>query len=71
MRYSMSKELKQCPFCGGKAKKEAKEINGIKAVYVMCNKCGASSGVYRTYNPRVKDEENPAIRAWNRRTTDE
>lgn len=60
-------KLKPCPFCGGEAKKQAQEINGIRAIYVVCGKCGASSGIYKTHNPRVKDEENPAIKAWNRR----
>lgn len=59
--------LKPCPFCGGEAKKQAKEVNGLRAIYVVCEKCGASSGIYKTHNPRVKDEENPAIKAWNRR----
>ena len=63
----MSKELKPCPFCGGEAKKQAHEVKGLRAIYVVCEKCGASSGIYKTRNPRVKDEENPAIKAWNRR----
>ena len=62
----MSK-LRRCPFCGGEAQKQAKEVNGLRAIYVVCKKCGASSGIYKTHNPRVKDEENPAIKAWNRR----
>lgn len=60
-------KLKPCPFCGGEAQKQAKEVNGLRAIYVVCKKCGASSGIYKTRNPRVKDEENPAIKAWNRR----
>ena len=64
----MKTKLKPCPFCGGEAAKRAEEINGIRAIYVLCKECSASSGVYRTRNPRVRDEENPAIKAWNRRT---
>lgn len=60
-------KLKPCPFCGGEAQKQAQEVNGLRAIYVVCKKCGASSGIYKTRNPRVKDEENPAIKAWNRR----
>lgn len=60
-------QLKNCPFCGGEAQKQAQEVNGLRAIYVVCEKCGASSGIYKTRKPRVKDEENPAIKAWNRR----
>lgn len=55
-------ELKKCPFCGGEAKVEYfKSINNVEivAAEVMCTKCRASSGTYRT-----KEE---AIEAWNRR----
>lgn len=56
------KKLKECPFCGGEAKVEYfKGINNgrIVAAEVMCTKCRASSGTYRT-----KEE---SIEAWNRR----
>lgn len=63
----MTDKLRECPFCGGKARKQAKEIEGIRVLYVLCERCGASGGVFRTRKPRVKDEENPAIKAWNNR----
>lgn len=64
----MSIELKPCPFCGGKAEKFAQEMQGIRVIAITCKSCGAAGPMYRTKNPRVKDDENPAIAGWNRRT---
>lgn len=60
-------ELKPCPFCGGEGKKEGTIINGKNIVTIVCRECGAT-GPFRVVNhPRVKDENNPAIEAWNHR----
>ena len=60
-----NKTLKPCPFCGGEAKKEANEIKGLRHLYVVCKKCGASSPIFRTTKNRIRDAENPSIKAWN------
>lgn len=60
-------ELKKCPFCGGEAKKKAAEVSGYRMAYIACESCGASSSIYNIGKPRIRDEENPAIKAWNRR----
>ena len=61
------KELLPCPFCGGKAEKQGQQINGINYLYVTCTYCGALGPIMQTKQPRIKDEDNPAIEAWNRR----
>ena len=56
-------ELKPCPFCGGRAEKDAeviKKTNGrLWAFSVCCSRCCASSG--------LAIEPETAIEAWNRR----
>lgn len=63
----MTDKLKPCPFCWGEAEKYAKEIKGIKILTVTCKRCGASGQLFQSKKPRIKDEENPAIKAWNSR----
>lgn len=59
-------ELKQCPFCGGKAEFYA---TCIDYAYVKCRKCGARTGnIALSYEYSTKDV---AIEAWNRRANDE
>lgn len=54
-------ELKKCPFCGGEA--ELIELSN-RDYYVQCRKCKAEQGkVYRA--------KQTAIKAWNRRASDE
>lgn len=52
-------ELKNCPFCGGKAELHRPSI----AVYAICSKCGISTSYI--YPP----EE--AVRRWNNRSAEE
>ena len=60
-------ELKPCPFCGGEARKNAQTVKGFRLLYVECKRCGATGSIIRTDKPRVKDEDNRSIEAWNRR----
>lgn len=69
----MDKELKPCPFCGG----DGRIIEKIKVYdsrdkrmcrcttdfYVRCDRCGAEAEHF--------DNQNSAIKAWNRRVEDE
>lgn len=61
-------KLKQCPFCGGDAKKAAQKINSKNIFVVYCTKCGAFGPSKEISAPRIKDEDNPAIIAWNKRS---
>lgn len=63
-------ELKPCPFCGGKAEKKGQSYTGENYVFILCSRCGASGPIMTTKQPRIKDEDNPAIEAWNRRVTE-
>lgn len=56
----MNKELKPCPFCGGKG---ILEYNITGGYYVKCLKCGAKTG---EFDP-IADGSRPAIEAWNMR----
>lgn len=51
------KNLKPCPFCGGKA--AAFEPVSGEWVHVLCPSCGTESDYY--------DDEEEAIEAWNTR----
>ena len=55
-----NRELKPCPFCGGK-EVEIKGLDhfGIMVFNAMCKKCYATGGVART--------QEQATQAWNRR----
>ena len=65
----MNNELKPCPFCGStNLSKNAKSIDGRSYVFVSCNKCFGSGPMYAMrQKTRITDEENPAIKGWNRR----
>lgn len=56
------KELKPCPFCGGKAKLHTmKDYHGTVIVaYVSCIVCGGCGGRFSGIDT--------AIRVWNRRS---
>ena len=41
MENKLLPELKNCPFCGSAADKEAKEVNGYFHIYARCQKCRA------------------------------
>ena len=61
----MTKNLKPCPFCGGKAAVHELETrtSSIGGYYVICTKCLTSSNNYST--PEIAAER------WNRRVKDE
>lgn len=56
-----NEELKQCPFCGGKAK--MLEVKGFRkeivSASVVCEKCGVSTNNYKT--------KKVAVKSWNQR----
>lgn len=54
----MSKELKQCPFCGSKNLR----LTGNSWHWVQCNNCFAEIG--------GQESEEEAIEQWNRRVND-
>lgn len=56
-------ELKDCPFCGGKAMLN-NEKNRIYS-FVKCQNCGAESGIVEVSAEYCADEK--AVEAWNRR----
>lgn len=58
-------ELKKCPFCGAKAE----IINTPSFSVVVCYGCGAQTFPY-LFDPETSSQEK-AIKAWNRRITDE
>ena len=66
---SKDKELKPCPFCGGKADVSfdpdgVKDTTGRKWSYtVLCNNCCATSGLCWS--------SDMAMAAWNRRVNNE
>lgn len=76
----MSKELKPCPFCGGKAIIKAVDKNYGFTIWCQCKdgNCGARTA---GYCPDTSNEDNSleniercknkAIEAWNRRVDDE
>ena len=60
----MPNELKNCPFCGGKADVVLYTIYGkVKSYFVYCQRCGCQSRDYST--------KQNAKKAWNRRANDE
>lgn len=69
----MSKDLKPCPFCGGKGKIKREMENDywfdvpvtIIHVFVKCKKCGAISKKFKISEKYITAEK--AIEAWNRR----
>ena len=74
----MSRELKPCPFCGGKAEvrtkyieKETKDVP--VSSYVRCTRCFAHSDefLYKNTEFTLIDPAEEAIKAWNRREVTE
>lgn len=59
------KELKPCPFCGGKAKVGKDTDIFFEAYCVSCLKCGVSQQYPKYYT------EEAAIEAWNSRAGEE
>ena len=56
------KELKPCPFCGGKAiVLHTKSIYELPHFFVTCGSCGVET-------PRVCKTEEQAREVWNRRS---
>lgn len=59
------KELKPCPFCGGKAQRFPKGFSNAKPT---CLECGVSCHSTNIWNNRAEDLENAAIIADNEAT---
>lgn len=60
---AIEKNLKSCPFCGGKAKIE--HIDDSHLCYAICTKCHATAQGFFDY-PGSNGEEK-SVHAWNRR----
>lgn len=59
----MSEELKQCPFCGGKAK-ATHGVMGVPFIFIKCGQCGA---VVSFDNNECNHAPHKAIEYFNRR----
>ena len=59
-------ELRECPFCGGKAELVNYGLTG-KLEVVQCSDCGART---RAFDPEIKRGES-VIDAWNRRVSND
>ena len=66
--------IKDCPFCGGKAKLIKGSHHKITHAYVQCIKCAASGPIIRKLTiPAPASERdytevvNKAVEGWNRR----
>lgn len=84
MEMTNSREMKPCPFCGGEAIVELKDIgSGPSRMFsqtheVKCKKCGANTG--KQYHTRFYREDGEfivledgyaqAVSDWNRREED-
>jgi len=63
-----AKELKPCPFCGGKAELITNYINHKKTFfYVLCIECNAAAKEYSDNVVFNKAGKEQAIAAWNKR----
>lgn len=60
------KEIKPCPFCGGKAYETERGEYG-EYVYIACGKCDAKSPSFCITDYRPKTAAKKAIKAWNKR----
>ena len=67
-------ELKQCPFCGGKAVVMASTKRIGFTIWCECNKCYARTDGYvpniekeKTSLANIEECKNNAIKEWNRR----
>lgn len=56
-------ELKECPFCGGKAY-YTETVNGTEMVRVGCATCGVSM---KAFKPRNEPPSKDIVAAWNQR----
>lgn len=68
----MSKELKPCPFCGGKASLNYERIPGENKGFwaqVICNACHGRSG--GTWAGSYSAAERIEVKAWNRRANND
>lgn len=63
------KDLKACPFCGGKAYFRNPVPDGaFDTMIIECKSCGASPYAINVYNGESTDKKRNAIaRFWNRR----
>ena len=59
-------EIKNCPFCGGKAELKHGIIGGKTTSYVMCLKCRAKSELVVTVVSYLCSDDE-AIKRWNER----
>ena len=70
----MSRELKPCPFCGGKAVIVVNYSERLPTHRVKCVVCNAQMGThhvcYDGRGTRFFQNDEEAINAWNRRVTE-
>lgn len=60
-------ELKDCPFCGGKAELYFPAM--MPNAWVICSKCGISTPMQLAFS--LEEAKERAIYSWNRRAKDE
>ncbi len=67
----MKEELKSCPFCGGKAHRDAYPLgpNWNTGARVYCDSCHAEIEIIGNINT-VKEDQEKAVKLWNRRVTE-
>lgn len=56
------KEIKNCPFCGGKG--ELRDEGDWGTMWIVCESCGAEGGYVDKYDGATEDD---AINKWNNR----
>lgn len=65
----MDEKLKPCPFCGGEAEISKEQFDDKDTSYVMCKKCAARGEFFFVSAKYASNEK--AVKAWNRRTSDD